>query len=429
LHVEEVEGFLSGHQNDLIRILEDDIQVAAADLDFERASRYKRRLDTIRGLEHRQKVVFETQADIDLVGIWREETIAAACVFVVREGRMIRSVEFMLDKGMDVELEELVSSFLKRYYGQTHDIPPEIEIPCAVEDTEALESWLTQRRSKKTTLHVPMRGPKKQLQDMANNNARHFLKRYQIRTGYDDKRTNQALLELESALALDEPPMRIECFDISTIHGAHTVASMVVFTDGMPDKSQYRRFKIRADLDEANDFVSMSEVLGRRYSPERMEDERFGKRPDLLIVDGGKPQLTAAIEQLAELELDIPVAGLAKSDEELFVPWSDTPVVLPSGSASLYLVKRVRDEAHRFAITYHRELRDKAMTMSILDEVPGVGPGRKKAIKNHFGSMKKLRAASVDDIAAVKGVPRAVAQNVYDTLRAWEAEKNGGSAS
>ena len=215
--------------------------------------------------------------------------------------------------------------------------------------------------------------------------------------------------------------MRIECFDISTLHGAFTVASMVVFTNGRPDKAQYRRFKIRADLDEANDFVSMQEVLGRRYSPERMADARFAAAaPDLLVVDGGKPQLTAAMTQLEELGLDIPVCGLAKSDEEVFVPWDDTPVVLPSGSASLYLIKQVRDESHRFAITFHRELRTKAQSVSILDEVEGVGPKRRRAIMRHFGSMKRLRAASVEDIAAVKGVPESVARDIWQTLRAWE---------
>ena len=203
---------------------------------------------------------------------------------------------------------------------------------------------------------------------------------------------------------------------------------MVVFTNGKPDKSQYRRFKIRSITGEANDFLSMQEVLGRRYAPERMADERFGARPDLLVVDGGKPQLTAALTQLEGLGLDIPVCGLAKADEEVFVPWDETPVVLPNGSASLYLIKQVRDEAHRFAITFHRELRGKAMTVSVLDEVEGVGPTRKRAIMRHFGSMKKLRAASADEIAAVKGVPRHVAEDVYRTLRAWDAEREAGRA-
>ena len=251
---------------------------------------------------------------------------------------------------------------------------------------------------------------------MAAANAHHALNRYMVRTGYADDRTNQALLQLESALALDAPPMRIECFDISTLHGRFTVASMVVFTNGRPDKSQYRRFKIQTPLEEANDFVSMGEVLGRRYGPKTMADERFGKAPDLLVLDGGKPQLSAALEQLDRLGLDMPCCGLAKSDEEVFVPWDETPIVLPSGSASLYLIKQVRDESHRFAITFHRELRDKGMVASILDEVPGLGPKRKKLLLKHFGSVKRMREASLDDIAAVPGIPRQVAEDVYAVI-------------
>ena len=421
-HVSQVERFLAGHRGEFVSELKAEMAEAAADLDFERAARVKRRLAVIDGLDDKQRVVLGSAQDVDVIGFWREETIAGACVFVVREGRVSRTCEFVLDKGLDVGEEELASGFVKRYYDQTSDLPLEVCVPVELSDAETLEGWLTARRGRVVELHVPKRGQKAHLAEMARNNARHYLARYELRTGYEDKRTNEALLQLESALALDEPPMRIECFDISTIHGKHTVASMVVFTAGKPDKSQYRRFKIRAELDEANDFVSMSEVLARRYAPERMADERFGARPDLLILDGGKPQLTAAIEQLGELGLDIPVAGLAKSDEELFVPWDEMPVVLPSGSASLYLVKRVRDEAHRFAITFHRELRDKAMTVSILDEIPGVGEKRKRALRRAFGSMKRLREASEEDIAAVPGIPAEVAREVYETLRAWDAE-------
>lgn len=421
-HVSQVERFLAGHRGEFVSELKAEMAEAAAELDFERAARVKRRLAVIDGLDDKQRVVLGSAQDVDVIGFWREETIAGACVFVVREGRVSRTCEFVLDKGLDVGEEELASGFVKRYYDQTSDLPLEVCVPVELADAETLEGWLTARRGRVVELHVPKRGQKAHLAEMARNNARHYLARYELRTGYEDKRTNEALLQLESALALDEPPMRIECFDISTIHGKHTVASMVVFTAGKPDKSQYRRFKIRAELDEANDFVSMSEVLARRYAPERMADERFGTRPDLLILDGGKPQLTAAIEQLGELGLDIPVAGLAKSDEELFVPWDEMPVVLPSGSASLYLVKRVRDEAHRFAITFHRELRDKAMTVSILDEIPGVGEKRKRVLRRAFGSMKRLREASEEDIAAVPGIPAEVAREVYETLRAWDAE-------
>lgn len=417
-NVRRVERFLSGKRRDLIADLKEEMSAAAAELDFERAGRVKRRLEVIDGLDDRQQVVFPTSVDIDVIGFYREETIAGACVFVVREGRTQRTCEFILDKGFDVSEEELIEGFVKRYYDETADIPAEVDVACELEDGEMIGEWLTSKRGRVCRLHRPQRGEKHHLLETAQRNARHALLRYMMRTGYADDRTNQALLQLESALALPAPPLRIECFDISTIHGRFTVASMVVFTNGRVDKSQYRRFKIRAELDEANDFVSMQEVLGRRYAPERMADERFGSRPDLLVVDGGKPQLTAALTQLEELGLDIPVCGLAKADEEVFVPWDETPVVLPTGSASLYLIKQVRDEAHRFAITFHRELRDKAMTVSILDEVEGIGPRRKKDIMKHFGSMKRLREASVDEIAAVKGVSEDVARALYDTLRA-----------
>lgn len=419
-NVRQVENFLRGNRSEIVSELKDQMQEAAADLDFEKAARLKSRLTSLSDLDDRQQVTFPTSVNIDLIGIYREETISAACVFVVREGRTIRSVEFILDKGLDVSEEELVSGFLKRYYDETADIPAEVNLPIDLLDAEVLSEWLTQKRGHNCVLHHPQRGEKFRLLQMASANARHALMRHMIRTGYADDRTNQALLQLESALALDAPPLRIECFDISTLHGNFTVASMVVFTNGKADKSQYRRFKIRAELDEANDFVSMTEVLGRRYNPERMADERFGSRPDLLVVDGGKPQLTAAINQLNELGLDIPVCGLAKSDEEVFVPWDDTPIVLPTGSASLYLIKQVRDESHRFAITFHRELRDKAMTVSILDEIPGVGPKRKKDIMRHFGSFKRLKAASVEDISQVKGVSVNLAETIYEELKAWE---------
>lgn len=417
-NVRRVERFLSGQRRDLISDLKEEMSAAAAELDFERAGRVKRRLEVIDGLDDRQQVVFPTSVDIDVIGFYREETIAGACVFVVREGRTQRTCEFILDKGFDVSEEELIEGFVKRYYDETADIPAEVDVACELEDGEMIGEWLTSKRGRVCRLHRPQRGEKHHLLETAQRNARHALLRYMMRTGYADDRTNQALLQLESALALPAPPLRIECFDISTIHGRFTVASMVVFTNGRADKSQYRRFKIRAELDEANDFVSMQEVLGRRYAPERMADERFGSRPDLLVVDGGKPQLTAALTQLEELGLDIPVCGLAKADEEVFVPWDETPVVLPTGSASLYLIKQVRDEAHRFAITFHRGLRDKAMTVSILDEVEGIGPRRKKDIMKHFGSMKRLREASVEEIAAVKGVSEDVARALYDTLRA-----------
>jgi excinuclease ABC subunit C len=415
-HVRQVEDFLQGKRSAIVGELTDQMAEAAADLDFERAGRLKKRLQGLQALDVKQQVMFAPDVNMDLIGFYREETISCACVFVVREGRTVRSVEFVLDKGADVGEDELQASFVKRYYDETADVPAEVCLSIALADTDVIAGWLAEKRGHAVRLHRPQRGEKKHLLDMAAANARHALMRYMVRTGYADDRTNQALMQLESALALDAPPMRIECFDISTLHGHFTVASMVVFTNGRPDKSQYRRFKIQTPLTEANDFVSMSEVLGRRYAPDRMADERFGSRPDLLVVDGGKPQLTAAMNQLAELGLDIPVCGLAKSDEEVFVPWDETPVVLPSGSPSLYLIKQVRDESHRFAITFHRELRDKAMTASVLDDVPGIGPKRKRLLMREFGSLKRLREADEEAIAATPGIPAEVAHAVWQAL-------------
>jgi excinuclease ABC subunit C len=421
-HVRSIERFLSGHRREFLREMELEMHEAAEGLEFERAARIKTRIDIVRSLDERQHVQLSPSLSADVIGFFREETITGVHVLVVREGVVIISNEFVLDKGFDVPDDDLIDGFLVRYYEQATDIPREVVLATAPEDAPTIEEWLTtrlaSRHGARVRLVVPRRAERHDLLELAERNARHTLMRYKVRTRYDEERTNAALLQLESALALERAPMRIECFDISTIHGRHSVASMVVFTAGSPDKSQYRRFKVRLDTGEANDFAMMAEVLGRRYAPERMADERFGTRPDLLIVDGGKPQLTAALQQLAALELNIPVAGLAKSDEELFVPWDDEgPIVLPSGSAGLYLVKQIRDEAHRFAITFHRELRGKAMTASVLDDITGLGPKRKKLLLKAFGSFKQLREATAEDMAAVKGIPQDVAEEVYAVLQ------------
>ena len=424
-NVQRIEHFLAGHHREFVDELTVDMQEAAASLDFEQAGRLKQRIDIINGIAHKQHVVTEHDLDADVVGIYREETIAGVQMLNVREGAVINSVDFILNKGTDVPDQDLLHNFLLRYYGTASFVPRIVIVRDAPDDAEVMEAWLTERldsaHGAKVHFAVPQRGDKANLLSMAETNARHALLRYKVRTNYEDKRVNEALLQLESALAMDRPPMRIECFDISTIHGKHSVASMVVFTNGRPDKKQYRRFKMRIQTDEANDFAMMAETMGRRYAPERMADERFGSKPDLIILDGGKPQLTAALKMFDELGIhDIAMAGLAKRDEELFVPWSDEgPVVLPAGSASLYLVKQVRDEAHRFAITFHRELRGKAMTASILDEVDGIGPKRKKAIFKAFGSMKRLRSATLEQIKDAHVVPDAVAEDLYLILRGY----------
>ena len=428
-NVRRIERFLSGQHREFVDELTGEMQEAAAELDFERAARIKARIDTINGLADKQHAVSTRNLDADVVGLFREETVAGVHVFMVREGRIINSNEFVLNRGKDVPDDDLLHMFLLRYYDATTSIPHEVILRDEPEDREAMEAWLTSKLASvhgaKVRITTPQKGEKAELVGMAETNAKHTLMRYKVRTNYDDKRINNALLQLESALALDEPPMRIECFDISTIHGSYTVASMVVFTNGKPDKNQYRRFKIKTPLDEANDFLSMQEVMSRRYAPERMADERFGSKPDLVILDGGKPQLTAALAMFDEMGVDdIAMCGLAKRDEELFVPWQDTgPVVLPSGSASLYLVKQVRDEAHRFAITFHRELRGKGMTASILDDVVGMGPVRKKALLSHFKSFRNLKSATLEEIKEARVVPAEVAEELYRVLQQYNRER------
>jgi len=426
-NVAKVARFLTGKHDDLEGELERQMKHAAGDLDYEGAARYRNRLEAVRAIRHQQKVVSCRPLNMDVIGFHREETVAGVHLFVVREGRVLYGNEFVLDKGLDVPVGELVGGFLLRYYADAGDVPKEIVVPDAPDDADLLEIVLSEQRGAKVRVTVPQRGEKRELLGLAQENAHHTLVRFKVRTRYDEGRLNAALLQLESALALPAPPLRVEAFDISTLHGTHSVASMVVFANGRADSKSYRRFKVRLDTGEANDVAMMSEVLRRRFSGQRMADKRFGSRPDLVIVDGGKPQLNAARAVLADLGLDdIPLAGLAKREEELFVEWADDPVVLPSGSPSLYLVKRVRDEAHRFAIEYHRNLRGKAMTASVLDDIEGVGPTRKKALLRQFGSVKRLREASIEEIAAVRGIPRELAEEIHAVVTQWEREKGAG---
>lgn len=427
--VEKVAAFLEGRQREVADELERAMREAAGDLDYERAARLRNSLDAVRASLERQRVVSDRPLDLDVVGLEREETIAGAHVLLVREGRIVGANEFVLDKGLDVGEAELIEGFLLRYYGTASHVPREVVLPALPEAPEAVEAWLSGLRGTRARLLVPQRGDKRAMAELATTNARHALARYKHRTRYDEERLNRALLELESALALPAPPLRIECFDISTLHGRHSVGSMVVFTGGRADRAAYRRFRVRMPSEEANDVAMMAEVLRRRFAREGAGDTRFASRPDLVIVDGGRPQLSAAMAALAALGVDVPLAALAKREEELWLPGWDEPVTLPDGSPSLYLVKRVRDEAHRFAIEYHRELRGRAMTASALDDIPGVGPKRKKALLKHFGSLKKLRAASAEEIAAVPGVPREVADEIVRVVRpsAQDRAGNGGA--
>ncbi len=434
-NIARIERFLAGNHNEFINDLEKKMKAAAENLDFERAARIKSRIDVINSLSQMQHVVSTHNLCADVIGIYREFDIAGVTVLMVREGRVITSNEFILNKGTNVPDADLTHNFLLRYYETTTNFPHIVIMDSIPEDADAMSDWLTERLNSAHGARVrffkPERGERLDLLKMAQKNAKHALLRYKVRNNYDDKRINKALLQLESALALDRAPLRIECFDISTIHGSYTVASMVVFTNGAPDKNQYRRFKIKTPLDEANDFLCMAEVMQRRYSPEKMEDSKFGSKPDLIILDGGKPQLSAALKMFEEMDIsNIAICGLAKRDEELFVSWNDdAPIVLPSGSESLYLVKQIRDEAHRFAITYHRQLRQKGMTKSILDEVAGLGPVRKKAILKHFKSFKNLRQASLDEIKAAKVLPLEVANELFTVLQQYNKDKRGNEQS
>jgi excinuclease ABC subunit C len=425
--VAKVSAFLDGRQASVERDLDRQMREAAADLDYEAATRYRNRLDAVRSILERQTIVSASGLDADAIGVCREETIAAAHVVHIREGRVMGAGEFVLDQGLDVSDCELLEAFLLRYYGEASHVPRQVLVSCLPPETEPLETLLAQRRGHKVTIEKPERGERRRLLEMATTNASHALARYKFRTRYDEDRVNQALLELESALGLSVPPLRIECYDISTLHGRFSVGSMVVFDGGRPDPSAYRRFRIRAETPESNDVAMMREVLQRRFVREAREGARFARRPDLIVVDGGKPQLSAALAALERIGVTgVPVAALAKREEELFVPGWEQPVVLPGGSPSLYLVKRIRDEAHRFAITYHRDLRGKAMTASVLDEIPGVGPTRRQLLIKAFGSVKRLRAASVDDVAAVKGIGREVATDVVDFLAALDGDAARG---
>ncbi|MCL2526359.1 MAG: excinuclease ABC subunit UvrC [Coriobacteriia bacterium] len=427
-------SLLEGNSAQLEKELAAQMEAAAADLNYELAARMRNRLAGLDSIKKRQAVVSDSDAAYDVIGIVREETIAAVYVLIVREGKVLHSNDYILDKGFDVNYESLVTTFIGRYYADAGQVPAEIifdarPAPLSVDDQKTLEAYLTARRRELTEnpraarvrLTTPARGTKKKLLDMATRNAGHALLRFKVRTHYDTARLNEALLQLESALALDVPPLRIESFDISTLHGTNSVGSMVVFSNGRADKSSYRRFKIKGEYDQSNDVAMMHEVLSRRFSEKNLGDERFGRTPDLLLIDGGKPQLSAVLAALEELGVEgVAVAGLAKREEELWTSWSDEAIVLADGSPSLYLVKRIRDEAHRFAIEYHRKLRAKAMTASILDEVSGIGPKRRKALIRHFGSFKKLRAASLGELAEAPGITQEIASDLHSLLHALD---------
>ncbi|MDI6712032.1 MAG: excinuclease ABC subunit UvrC [Anaerosomatales bacterium] len=427
--VRAVAAFLEGKRTEVVRELEEQMREAAADLEYERAARLRNSLEAVRRVLERQKVVADRPLDVDVFGIERAETIAGVHVLLVREGRVLAGNEFVVDKGLDVPFGELVGGVLERYYAEAAHVPREVLVPEPPADAETVADWLTGLRGSRVRVAVPQRGLKRELLGLAAENARFALARYKHRTRYDEERINRALLELESALGLPAPPLRIECYDVSTLHGKDSVGSMVVFAGGKPDKDGYRRFRIRQAADEANDVAMMREVLLRRFARASSGDERFATLPDLVIVDGGKPQLSAALSALQETGARVPVVALAKREEEVYVPGWDEPARLPDFSPGLMLLKLIRDEAHRFAIEHHRSVRAKRSAASALDAVPGVGPARRKALLKRFGSVKRIREAGVDEIAQVPGIGRATAQRILEALHAPRRDDSQASGN
>jgi excinuclease ABC subunit C len=421
--IEQVELFLEGRQETLVKALRREMTAASDRQDYERAATHRDKIRAIERTMESQKMAAFARTELDLVGMARQDNQAAMTLFIIRDGKMIGRDVYLLDAVREATDAEVLASFLEQYYARAISIPREIYVPHGVTDTADLETFLVEKRGGPVHLRTPQRGEKRDLMELAGRNAAETLAREQARWLADQGKTLAALEELAAALELPGSPFRIECYDISNFQGAESVGSMVVFEDGKPRTGEYRRFRIRT-VEGPNDFASHQEVLRRRFratkaGDEGSEEERRWAMPDLVIVDGGKGQVSAAKEVLDELGLhEMPLAGLAKEREELFLPGRSEPVVLPPTSSALYLVQRLRDEAHRFAITYHRTLRDRRTVRSAFDDLPGVGPKRKRELLKVFGSIKRVREAPVEQIAAVPGISRTLAERIKATLEA-----------
>ncbi|MGB6895352.1 MAG: excinuclease ABC subunit UvrC [Dehalococcoidia bacterium] len=423
--VRQVILFLEGRTDEVVRSLRAQMDEAADALQFERAAALRDQLRAIERVSEQQVTAGTRPADEDVFGLARADGNACVQVFFVRGTKMVGADHFSLDGARDEADPEVMASFLKQFYGSATYVPHRVIVPLEVTEAGLIQSWLSDKRGGRVELLVPQRGEKRRLVQMAQENAREALEMSQVRWLADTGKTRAALDELQEELNLPEPPHRIECYDVSNIQGANAVGSMVVFIDGHPRPADYRRFRIKT-VQAADDFAMLAEVLRRRFkraaapAPAADDDDKaesWRALPDLLIVDGGRGQLNAALDAMRDLGVErIPAAGLAKQHEELFVKDMSEPIVLPRTSQALYLVQRVRDEAHRFAVTYHRKLRGKRGMQSALDSIPGVGPKRKKALLRKFGSLKAIREAGIDDIAATLGFTRSLAQKVKEAL-------------
>jgi excinuclease ABC subunit C len=408
--------FLEGHQDEVVRSLKEEMQAASDALDFERAASIRDAVRAIERVAERQKVVLASSSDIDVIGYFRDEGDACALVFFVRSGKPMGRERFFISDTAEVSDSEILTAFIKQYYSEASFIPDEVLLPMKPHDEEAISMWLREKKGRKVSIRVPKRGDKKQLVSMATDNARLSLEEEKLKAMQDAMVKDAALLELKEVLELPRLPRRIEAFDISTIQGSHAVGGMVVFESGRPVKSAYRRFKIKT-VDGQDDYGMMHEIISRRY---RRIVEQGGTRnqvPDLIIIDGGRGQLNAGLRALAQVGAeDIPTISLAESHELIFVDGRDEPIALPEDSKALLLLRRIRDEAHRFAVSYHRQLRTKRSMLSELEEIPGIGKKRLKALLTAFGSLKGVRAASVDEIAKVPGMNYKLAEKLKKAL-------------
>ena len=427
--IDDLSKFLEGKTDPVVKRLQSEMQSASENLNYERAAALRDQIQSIDHVVERQKIISDDQKDTDIVALARNKGDACVQIFFVRSGKLIGREYFILEGTEDEKNEVILREFIKQFYSQAAFIPNRVLLPAEVEEARIIKEWLNTRRAgEKIEIQVPKRGKNKSLVEMAEENAVETLKALQTRWKADKDRQHQALAELQAALNLPEPPNRIECYDISNTMGTASVGSMVVFEQGVANKKLYRRFNIRG-VEGPDDFASMEEVLRRRFNhyhtaqsekdlPGKTPDLSFSILPDLLIVDGGKGQLGRAVKVISEQGLDgrFKLVGLAKQEEELFLPGQSNSVRLEERSQGLYLIQRIRDEAHRFAITAHRSRRGKIGLTSRLDAIPGLGPARRKELILRFGSIEAILAAKPEEIAGIKGISLQLAQQIKAQL-------------
>jgi excinuclease ABC subunit C len=419
--VDGVVEFLEGETRPILRELERRMRAAAAEERFEDAARFRNRLRSVQHLAERQAADRRSVGTVDVLGIAAAEDRAAVQIFPLRGGKLVDRHSFHLENVAGQDLTTILESFCLEYYGSVPSVPPQIVVPRDAGDLSALEAFLSQRRGSSVELRAPERGEKRRLQELATENARLALQSESAATEQRRLRRVHALEELREALNLESLPIRIECFDISNIQAESPVGSMVVFQDAMPKKAHYRKFGVRS-LDGPDDFAAMGEVVSRRFARLRdvtanEYDESFSAMPNLVVVDGGKGQLSAALAAMQAYDLPrVAVIALAKRVEEVFVPGGPEPIVLDPHSPGLQLLQRIRDEAHRFALGFHRQRREARSFASLLDELPGVGPVRRRALLRHFGSVERVAAASPEELEGVPDLPAKTARAIYAQL-------------